>query len=111
LLRLIDLIVVPRSYFDAVQRYGQQEPGKSYTPDTTGSGRASADSPDSSCNNKSGGSNNNESQNLMLGSEASQHGHGFGSHHSHHQGSILRSSISAENFSDYQLWDIFSPHM
>jgi len=64
-----------RSYFDAVQRasYGQQEPGKSYTPDTTGSGRASADSPDSSCNNKSG---NNNSDGLMLGAESGHHATG-----------------------------------
>lgn len=90
-----------RSYFDAVQRagYGQQEPGKSYTPDTTGSGRASADSPDSSCNNKSGssGNNNSDSQNLMLGSEAGHHTSGFGNHHSHHQAAALQAYYNSQN--------------
>jgi hypothetical protein len=94
-----------RSYFDAVQRagYGQQqlqEPGKSYTPDTTASGRASADSPDSSCNNKSGG-NNSESQNLMLGAEAShqlqQHAASFSNHHSHHQAAALQAYYNSQN--------------
>ena len=97
-----------RSYFDAVQRAGygqqqqqQQEPGKSYTPDTTASGRASADSPDSSCNTKTGGSNS-ESQNshLMLGAEASHQlqqqaaAASFNNHHSHHQAAALQAYYS-----------------
>lgn len=93
-----------RSYFDAVQRagYGQQEPGKSYTPDTTGSGRASADSPDSSCNNKSGssGNNNSDSQNLMLGTETGHHAVSFGNHHSHHhhhQAAALQAYYNSQN--------------
>lgn len=88
-----------RSYFDAVQRasYGQQEPGKSYTPDTTGSGRASADSPDSSCNNKSGSSGNNNSDGLMLGAESGHHATGFGNHHSHHQAAALQAYYNSQN--------------